>query len=60
VTEWVGQLPADLGTSASAIVTGMTFTIVWPTTSMTSIGKLEMTALFHWRRQGYLLALKEL
>jgi hypothetical protein len=50
---------STVNTSASAIVTGTTFTIVWPTTSMTSIGKLDMTASFNRRRQGYLLALKE-
>ena len=44
---------------ASAIVIGTTFAIVWPTTSMTSIGKLDMTASFNRRRQGYPLALKE-
>jgi hypothetical protein len=36
-----------------------TFAIVWPITSMTSIGKPDMTASFDRRLQGYLLALKE-
>jgi hypothetical protein len=40
-------------------VIGTTFAIVWPITSMTSIGKLDMTASFNRRLQGYLLALKE-
>ena len=50
---------STVNTRPSAIVIGTTFAIVWPTTSMTSIGKLDMAASFDRRLQGYLLALKE-
>ena len=50
---------STVNTRASAIVIGTTFAIVWPTTSMTSIGKPDMTTSFNRRPQGYLLALKE-
>jgi len=33
-----------VNTNARPIVTGTTFAMVWPTISMTSIGKLDMTA----------------
>jgi hypothetical protein len=41
-------------------VTGTTLAMVWPTISMTSIGKFDITASFDRTRQGYPLALKEL
>jgi hypothetical protein len=48
-----------VNTRPSAIVIGTTFAIVWPITSITSIGKLDMAASFDRRLQGYPLALKE-
>ena len=50
---------STVNTRASAIVTGTTFAIVWPTTSMTSIGKPDMATSFDRTCQGYPLALKE-
>ena len=50
---------STVNTTASAIVIGTTLAIVWPTISMTSIGKLDMAASLDRRHQGYPLALKE-
>jgi hypothetical protein len=47
-------------TSASAIVTGTTLAIVWPSISTTSRGKLDMAASSDQETSGYPLALKEL